>query len=308
MDVLQSLQYTFQILNQKFQQMNEKFETFQAQQQLNGIYPEFAENLKADFDNHVSDFKKNMQFVDEVRNQLSEEVKQWERKVRLEDYDMVSAKNALEMIEKRFKNLWRIANYLTYHYNTVKRLFDKFPWLVKLNIDFTDLAKTIQRNLSKIINSSFLVVGQPQKVIKFGNKIVSSVQHLLGEELNLNELTPIVTMMAISAQDAYEFLSKGSISNHPCGNIKAFQTKLHLDKSSNKYLASFLNARLMGIQRNARRGEQSVTDEKFFFAFVTTLPIPGWQGEMTSVSIGIKILKCLLVFIERRFHFEEIKT
>ncbi|CAG0889472.1 unnamed protein product [Darwinula stevensoni] len=157
--------------------------------------------------------------------------------------------------------------------------------------------------LSTLITKAFVIENQPPQVVKTGTKFAASIRLLVGGKLNIHMISPQVTASIVSEAQARQLYQR---DNPPtsridtCGEILNNKGTMEYHPSRRHLIASFSltelrrpfrSMQLRRIRRTERRGNESVTDEKFALLFQTSFKIAGdVPVEVWALSLPVVVI------------------
>ncbi|ELU15383.1 hypothetical protein CAPTEDRAFT_114078 [Capitella teleta] len=136
------------------------------------------------------------------------------------------------------------------------------------------LIKRIGEILERLVTSSFVLEKQPSQVLKKKARFTATVRCLIGSRLNLQMTLPQVTASIVSEDQARrifngepgsKILTSGVILNNT-GTMEYHQASCQLS-------ATLRTMMLDSIRRAEKKGNETVTEEKFSIFFQTELTI-----------------------------------
>lgn len=274
----------------------------QRDQQLNKIMKEKVEidktlNNKADFlVNHRGDILNRLcnteSMIQLSGRQVMEELLGW--KVMLQKSLSGAPKpGSLDDIQRWFESLTEILWHFYSLASQFKHLFEMLP-IIKSPDDrdrIENLIKAVVAHLTTLIMQSFVVDKQPPQVLKTQTKFQASVRLLVGSKLNLQMDCPMVEVSILSERQCKELVQGKKLEEiGSCGEILNGNCVMEHNKERTVLQAEFKNLQLRKIQRQDRKGQESVLEAKSALVFSAKLNISGDLLPVVVMSVPVVVV------------------
>nr|UCK81542.1 signal transducer and activator of transcription 1-alpha/beta-like protein [Arenicola marina] len=138
---------------------------------------------------------------------------------------------------------------------------DQQDLLPVLNTSITGL-------LSTLVTSTFLIEKQPPQVLKKDSRFTATIRLLVGGRLNVHMTPPTVKATIISEEQARCLLrNERDIRNEYSGSILNNTGTMEYHQANGSLSVTFRNMTLKKIKRSEKKGNETVTEEKFSILF-----------------------------------------
>ncbi|ELU09097.1 hypothetical protein CAPTEDRAFT_223577 [Capitella teleta] len=136
------------------------------------------------------------------------------------------------------------------------------------------LTESIYKLLETLITSTFVIEKQPTQVLKKDSRFTATARSLIGSRLNLHMTLPQVTATIVSEEQARAILNNDKNARRlTSGNILNNKGTMEYHQASGQLSITFRNLVLKTIRRAEKKGNETVTEEKFSILFQTVLTI-----------------------------------
>jgi len=141
------------------------------------------------------------------------------------------------------------------------------------------LNSTITNLLSSLVTSTFIIEKQPPQVLKKDSRFTATVRLLVGGKLNVHMNPPTVKATIISEEQARTLLKhdKATIKNDTCGDILNNMGTMEYHQANGQLSVTFRNMALKRIRRAEKKGNETVTEEKFSILFQSQFSVGGGE-------------------------------
>jgi len=141
------------------------------------------------------------------------------------------------------------------------------------------LNSTITNLLSSLVTSTFIIEKQPPQVLKKDSRFTATIRLLVGGKLNVHMNPPTVKATIISEEQARTLLKhdKASIKNDTCGDILNNMGTMEYHQANGQLSVTFRNMALKRIRRAEKKGNETVTEEKFSILFQSQFSVGGGE-------------------------------
>uniref|UniRef100_A0A904MVA4 Signal transducer and activator of transcription n=2 Tax=Culex pipiens complex TaxID=518105 RepID=A0A904MVA4_CULQU len=144
--------------------------------------------------------------------------------------------------------------------------------------------------LALLATKCFVVECQPPRVIKTNTKYSVGVRHLLGGQLHSRMVGMKLQTCIVSESQARNIQQSNIVTMENSGVLTFDDGALELDKDSKHLKATFRNLQVKKIQRQERRGADSVTDEKFAFLFDLAFAVGDLRFSVWTISQPVVVI------------------
>uniref|UniRef100_A0A8D8CDI6 Signal transducer and activator of transcription n=4 Tax=Culex pipiens TaxID=7175 RepID=A0A8D8CDI6_CULPI len=144
--------------------------------------------------------------------------------------------------------------------------------------------------LALLATKCFVVECQPPRVIKTNTKYSVGVRHLLGGQLHSRMVGMKLQTCIVSESQARNIQQSNIVTMENSGVLTFDDGALELDKDSKHLKATFRNLQVKNIQRQERRGADSVTDEKFAFLFDLAFAVGDLRFSVWTISQPVVVI------------------
>lgn len=140
------------------------------------------------------------------------------------------------------------------------------------------LNKTITGLLSSLVTSTFIIEKQPPQVLKKDSRFTATVRLLVGGKLNVHMNPPTVKATIISEEQARILLKNDkNIKNEVSGDILNNMGTMEYHQANGQLSVTFRNMALKRIRRAEKKGNETVTEEKFSILFQSHFSVGGGE-------------------------------
>lgn len=140
------------------------------------------------------------------------------------------------------------------------------------------LTQTITGILSNLVTSTFIIEKQPPQVLKKDAKFTATVRLLVGGRLNVHMNPPTVKATIISEDQARAILkNEKNAKNESSGDIVNSQGQMEYNQANGQLAIMFRNMQLKRIRRAEKKGNETVTEEKFCILFQSQFTVGGGE-------------------------------
>ncbi|KAK2180532.1 hypothetical protein NP493_439g02027 [Ridgeia piscesae] len=140
------------------------------------------------------------------------------------------------------------------------------------------LNTTITGLLSSLVTSTFIIEKQPPQVLKKDARFTSTVRLLVGGRLNVHTNPPYQSPYCFSEEQARGLLkNEKSARNETCGDILNNTGTMEYHQANGQLSVTFRNMALKRIRRAEKKGNETVTEEKFSVLFQSQFTVGGGE-------------------------------
>ncbi|ESO05053.1 hypothetical protein HELRODRAFT_156927 [Helobdella robusta] len=140
------------------------------------------------------------------------------------------------------------------------------------------LNSTITGLLSSLVTSTFIIEKQPPQVLKKDSRFTATVRLLVGGKLNVHMNPPTVKATIISEEQARILLKNDkNIRNETSGDILNNMGSMEYHQANGQLSITFRNMALKRIRRAEKKGNETVTEEKFSILFQSQFSVGGGE-------------------------------
>jgi signal transducer and activator of transcription 5B len=140
------------------------------------------------------------------------------------------------------------------------------------------LNTTITGLLSSLVTSTFIIEKQPPQVLKKDSRFTATVRLLVGGKLNVHMNPPTVKATIISEEQARMLLKNDkNVKNETSGDILNNMGTMEYHQASGVLSVTFRNMALKRIRRAEKKGNETVTEEKFSILFQSQFSVGGGE-------------------------------
>uniref|UniRef100_A0A1L8DG60 Signal transducer and activator of transcription n=1 Tax=Nyssomyia neivai TaxID=330878 RepID=A0A1L8DG60_9DIPT len=151
--------------------------------------------------------------------------------------------------------------------------------------------KEIINLLVKLVTASFVIEEQPPQVMKKQTKFKATVRLLVGSKLNIQMNSPSVKVSIVSEAQAQHVQQSNQYSETlNSGTIMNNSGTLEYQQATNQVSVSFRNMQLEKVKRSEKKGNESVTDEKFALLFQSKFQIGSGELVITAWALSLPIV------------------
>lgn len=180
-----------------------------------------------------------------------------------------------DLIDNIQKWCSQLAEFIWENRQQIKKTILMHKQLSADDIEYTQLNNSITDLLSQLVTRTFIVLMQPNQILKKeSGRFTASVTLLVGKVLNVDKNPPTVTATLISEQEASQLNNHDINKKDPAGIILNNTGTMELisDKSM---IVTFRNMQLKKVKRTDRKTTEAVTEEKFALLFNTDFRVLG---------------------------------
>lgn len=140
------------------------------------------------------------------------------------------------------------------------------------------LNSTITGLLSSLVTSTFIIEKQPPQVLKKDSRFTATVRLLVGGRLNVHMNPPTVRATIISEEQARTLLRNDkNVRNETSGDILNNVGTMEYHQANGQLSITFRNMALKKIRRAEKKGNETVTEEKFSILFQSQFSVGGGE-------------------------------
>lgn len=140
------------------------------------------------------------------------------------------------------------------------------------------LNSSITGLLSSLVTSTFIIEKQPPQVLKKDSRFTATVRLLVGGKLNVHMNPPTVKATIISEEQARILLKNDkNIRNETSGDILNNMGTMEYHQANGQLSITFRNMALKRIRRAEKKGNETVTEEKFSILFQSQFSVGGGE-------------------------------
>ncbi|ELT99569.1 hypothetical protein CAPTEDRAFT_126200, partial [Capitella teleta] len=126
------------------------------------------------------------------------------------------------------------------------------------------LLSGITKLLEELITNSFVIEKQPPQVLKKDSRFSATVRCLIGRRRHIRMTLPQVTASIVSEEQARSIMRHDpGAKSLKSGKIENNTGTMEYHQASDQMSITFRNMKLKGIQRAEKKGNETVTEEKF---------------------------------------------
>lgn len=138
------------------------------------------------------------------------------------------------------------------------------------------LERTITGLLTSLVTSTFIIEKQPPQVLKKDSRFTATVRLLVGGKLNVHMNPPAVKATIISEDQARSLMaSDNNVRNQTSGDILNNTGTMEYHQANGVLSVTFRNMALKRIRRAEKKGNETVTEEKFSILFQSQFSVGG---------------------------------
>ncbi|KAK2166934.1 hypothetical protein LSH36_33g03003 [Paralvinella palmiformis] len=152
----------------------------------------------------------------------------------------------------------------------------------------TQLNTTITSLLSSLVTSTFIIEKQPPQVLKKDSKFGATVRLMVGGKLNVHMNPPTVKASIISEEQARSLLrSERDVRKESSGDILNNVGTMEYNQANGQLAVSFRNMTLKKIKRAEKKGNETVTEEKFSILFQSQFTVGGGELDFQVWTLSL---------------------
>ena len=210
---------------------------------------------------------------------LDEQLISWKRQQQMAGNGS-SFEGSLETLQQWCENLAELIWFNRQQIKRLELLHAQLP--IDLPADQQDLLPslntTITGLLSSLVTSTFIIEKQPPQVLKKDARFTATVRLLVGGKLNVHMNPPTIKSTIISEEQARSLLKNDkNVKNETSGDILNNMGTMEYHQANGQLAVTFRNMQLKRIRRAEKKGNETVTEEKFSILFQSQFTIGGGE-------------------------------